>query len=82
MQEQKLSLSGLVKESDAVEVGQIAGAELVGVAELYKLDTTYYLNLKLLSSTTGEVLNSSIAQAGAIGEFLSMCTTAVNNIDK
>lgn len=81
IKEQKLSLSGLVKESEAVEVGQIAGAELIGVAELYKLDGAYYLNLKLLSSTSGEVVDSSIAQAGAIGEFLSMCTNAVNTLN-
>ncbi len=80
MDEQKLSLSGMVRESDAVQLGQLIGAELVGVAELYKLDNIYYLNLKLLEALSGELVNSSIAEAGSIQEFFAMCTDAVKNL--
>ena len=70
----------MVRESDAIELGQLIGAELVGVAELYRLDNIYYLNLKLLEALSGEIINSSIAEAGSIQEFFAMCTDAVNNL--
>jgi Ca2+-binding EF-hand superfamily protein len=68
------------KYMDINKDGSVDDTELVGVAELYRLDNIYYLNLKLLEALSGEIINSSIAEAGSIQEFFAMCTDAVNNL--
>lgn len=56
LEEMELQLSGLIDDSDAVEVGKILEAEVLLVGNLYKKEKNYELFLKMLRVETGEIL--------------------------
>jgi len=55
LQEQKISLSGAVKDDNVVKVGELLGAKKLLVTDVSLLDNSVYLKLNLLDSETGEV---------------------------
>ena len=56
LEEQKLQLSGLLTETETIQLGQLLGAEMLLSGELYKKTGGYDLFLKLLRVETAEIL--------------------------
>jgi len=56
LDEQKLQLSGLLTEDETTRIGELMGAELLLVGELYQKEAGYNLFLKLIRVETAEIL--------------------------
>jgi Peptidoglycan-synthase activator LpoB/EF hand len=77
MKELELQASGaLADEGTAVKAGKLSGAEIIATGTISLVGKKYYLNTKLISVETGEVLGSSIASADSPDGFLAMCQEA------
>jgi TolB-like protein len=66
--------------SAARDIGRSAGADLVVIGSMTTLGETFYLNLKLISVETGEVIASSVASAKSRDDFLKMSNSAVEEL--
>jgi serine/threonine protein kinase/TolB-like protein len=60
LHEHKLSLSGAVKSSTAVQIGQLTGAKLLVTGSVTQLGDTLLLNAKIMSTETGRVTVVSV----------------------
>jgi hypothetical protein len=77
MRELEFQASGaLADEGSAVKAGKLSGAEIIATGTISLVGKKYYLNAKLISVETGEVLGSSIASADSPDGFLDMCQEA------
>lgn len=77
MEEQKFQLSGITDESTAVEIGKLAGADIIVIGSMSYVGSMYYLNIKMIGVETAQILGSSISQASDDTGFLNMCNDAV-----
>ena len=73
-------LSGMVDEETAVELGQMSGADVIALGEISQLGKIYYLNVKLITVETAEIISSSISQTGDPSGFLEMANQVVNKL--
>jgi Ca2+-binding EF-hand superfamily protein len=80
MDEVSLQVSGLVDEGMAIKLGKLSGAEVIAAGEINQLGDTYYLNVKLISVETGEILSCSMAKGRSTSEFLEMANRAVQRL--
>jgi Ca2+-binding EF-hand superfamily protein len=80
MDEISLQVSGLVDEGMAIKLGKLSGAEVIAAGEIDQLGDTYYLNVKLISVETGEILSCSMAKGQSTEEFLEMANQAVGRL--
>ncbi len=80
LDEMKLQYSGIVNEDSIVEIGEIAGAEIIAVSELHEMEGRYFLSVKVLDVATSSVLGSSIASADNSEELLKMANDAVHKL--
>ena len=80
MDEISLQVSGLVDEGMAIKLGKLSGAEVIAAGEINQLGNTYYLNVKLISVETGEILSCSMAEGQSTAEFLQMANRAVERL--
>jgi len=69
--------SDLTDESTAVEIGKLSGADIIVIGSLSSVGEIFYLNIKLISVETAEIIGSSIADAVNAKEFYEMCNEAV-----
>jgi hypothetical protein len=77
MKELELQASGAIdEEGTAVKAGKLSGADIIATGTISLVGKKYYLNVKLISVETGEVLGSSIASADSPEGFLAMCQEA------
>ncbi|MHB8864580.1 MAG: CsgG/HfaB family protein [Pirellulaceae bacterium] len=67
--EQQLTLSGLVRPDQAIQVGQITGAKLLVTGSVLQVDTTIYLVGKVISTETSRVVAASVK--GTVRDSLS-----------
>jgi TolB-like protein len=56
--EQKLQMSGTVKDDQLVEIGELLGAELLVIGSIGKLASTYTIDLRLVEVESGEIIAS------------------------
>lgn len=78
MKELELQSSAAFSDnSTAAKVGRLSGAEIIATGTISLVGRKYYLNVKLVSVDTGEILRSSIAAADSEEGFLDMCQEAV-----
>ena len=77
MDEQKFQLSGISDETTAVEIGKLAGADIIVIGSISYVGSKYYLNIKMIGVETAQILGSSISQASEDSGFLNMCNDAV-----
>ena len=75
--EYEFQQSELTDENTAVKIGQLSGADIIVIGSISYVGKKYYLNIKLISVETAEILGSSIAAAEDASEFLDMCNEAV-----
>ncbi len=80
MDEMSIQASGIVDEDTAIKVGKLSGAEVIAVGEINQLEDTYYLNVKLISVETGEILGCCISTAQDTKEFLEMANRVVDGL--
>lgn len=80
MDEISIQLSGMVDEGTAIKLGKLSGAEALAVGEINHLGDTYYLNVKLISVETGQILSCSISTGQDTSEFLEMANRAVDGL--
>lgn len=59
LDEQSLSLTGVVKPEEAVKVGQLTGAKLIITGSVLQVDKKLYLVAKVISSETSRVAGAS-----------------------
>jgi Ca2+-binding EF-hand superfamily protein len=69
--------SDLTDESTAVEIGKLSGADIIVIGSISNVGEIFYLNIKLISVETAEIIGSSIADAVNAKEFYEMCNEAV-----
>ena len=69
--------SDLTDESTAVEIGKLAGADIIVIGSINFVGKKYYLNVKLIAVETAEIIGSSISDADDSSEFYEMSNDAV-----
>ena len=80
LEEYKFQQDGITDQSTAIEIGKLAGADVISIGSLYKVGSKHYLNIKLISVETGEILASSVATAETEDDYFDMCNEAVKNM--
>jgi Ca2+-binding EF-hand superfamily protein/PBP1b-binding outer membrane lipoprotein LpoB len=75
--EYEFQQSDLTDESTAVEIGKLSGADIIVIGSISYVGKLYYLNIKLISVETGEIIGSSIDKAEDAAGFYEMCNQAV-----
>jgi TolB-like protein len=78
--EQSFQLEDFADTTKMIEIGKLAGAEYIATGTLSKVGGTYYLNVKLISVKTAEIIGSSIATAKDDTQFFSMSNGAVEKL--
>lgn len=59
-QEQELSLSGMVRPEDAVQVGQLTGAKILVSGSLIQVDRALHVVARLIGTETSRVIGASV----------------------
>ncbi|TFG61911.1 MAG: hypothetical protein E4H36_09295 [Spirochaetales bacterium] len=77
VEEYRFQTGAYTDEATAVEIGKLAGADIIVIGSLNFVGKKYYLNIKLITVQTGEIIGSSIAEALDDTAFLKMCNDAV-----
>ena len=77
IKEYEFQQSDLTDESTAVEIGKLSGADIIVIGSISYVGEMYYLNIKIISVETAEIIGSSIADAVNAKEFYEMCNEAV-----
>jgi Ca2+-binding EF-hand superfamily protein len=77
VKEYEFQASDLTDETTAVEIGKLSGADIIVIGSISFVGNIYYLNIKLISVETAEIIGSSIADAQNTTEFFDMCNEAV-----
>jgi TolB-like protein len=78
--EQSFQLEDFADTTKMIEIGKLAGAEYIVTGTLSKVGGTYYLNVKLISVKTAEIIGSSIAASKDDTQFFSMSNSAVEKL--
>lgn len=60
LDEQKLSLSGLVKPAEAARVGQLTGAKILVLGSIVELDSTLLLTARITGTETGRIVGAKV----------------------
>ncbi len=77
VKEYEFQQSDLTDETTAVKIGKLSGADIIVMGSISYVGQKYYLNIKLITVETGEIIGSSISDAGDATEFYEMCNEAV-----
>ena len=80
LNEQEFQMMDFADTEKVIEIGKLAGAEFIVTGSISKVAGTFYLNIKLISVQTAEILGSSITTADNENAFFNMCNTAVKNL--
>lgn len=80
IEEYNFQRGGLTDEDTAVEIGKLAGAEIIVTGTVSSVGSNYYLQLRLIDVATAEVVASSLGEAKIENEFLPMSTMAVERL--
>ncbi|MFN8709608.1 MAG: CsgG/HfaB family protein [Planctomyces sp.] len=60
LEEQKLSVSGLVKPDEAVQVGRLTGAKLLILGSVIELDSTLIISARITGTETGKIVGAKV----------------------
>jgi TolB-like protein len=80
LDELQFQISDLSDTAKAIQVGKLAGAEAIVVGNLNMIGGKYYLTVKLVSVSSGEILASAVGEGADMASFLEMCTNAVKGM--
>ncbi|MBN1410926.1 MAG: hypothetical protein JW969_08775 [Spirochaetales bacterium] len=77
LEELELSLSSIVDEKTAVQVGRISGAAYILLPSLILEEKTYYLSMRIISVQTANVVRTSIKDTDSFKNIESLTKEAV-----
>jgi TolB-like protein len=77
LKEQAFQMQDFVDNSKMTEIGRLLGAEFVVTGSLSKIDETMYLNIRLISVKTAEIIGSSVTSAPEKSDYIELCNDAV-----
>ena len=77
LKEHEFQQGMLVDQQSAVRIGRLAGADGIAIAVISAYESSYYLQLKLIATETGEIVGSSIVETVERGELPKLCDRAV-----
>ncbi len=77
LKEYEFQQGGLVDQQTAVKIGKLAGADGIAIAVISSYESSYYLQIKLIATETGEIVGSSIVETKERGELPKLCDRAV-----
>jgi hypothetical protein len=77
LKEMELSLSGIVDEKTAVQIGKISGAEYILLSSLSLEQGVYYLSMRVVSVETGKVIKTSVKKTGLFANLENLTGEAV-----
>ena len=80
IEEYNFQTAGLTDEQTAVEIGKLAGAEIIVTGSIGGDGSNFYLQLRLIDVETAEVVASSLGAAKIENEFLKMSSQAVERL--
>ncbi len=80
LEEYEFQREDITDQSTAIEIGRLAGADAISIGALYKVGSKHYLNIKLISVKTGEIIASSVATAATEDDYFDMCNEAVRGM--
>jgi len=80
LEEYEFQREDITDQSTAIEIGRLAGADVISIGALYKVGSKHYLNIKLISVKTGEIMASSVATAETEDDYFNMCNEAVRGM--
>jgi TolB-like protein len=80
LDEQSFQSKDFADTSKMIKVGKLAGAEYISIGSLSKVGGTYYLNIKLISVESAEIIGSSIATAKDDAGFFMMTNEGVSKL--
>ena len=80
LEEYEFQREDITDQSTAIEIGRLAGADVISIGALYKLGSKHYLNIKLISVKTGEIVASCVATAETEDDYFDMCNEAVKGM--
>ncbi len=80
LEEYEFQKEDITDQSTAIEIGRLAGADAISIGSLYKVGSKHYLNIKLISVKTGEIMASSVATAENEDDYFDMCNEAVRGM--
>jgi TolB-like protein len=80
LQEQSFQTQDIVDNSKVALIGKVSGVEYVVTGSLSKIEQTVYLNIKLISVTTAEIVGSSVALAKGQTDYINLCRDAVGRL--
>ena len=80
IEENRFQSAGLTDEDTAVQIGKLAGAEIIVTGTVSSVGSNFYLQLRLIDVETAEVVASSLGEAKIENEFLNMSTIAVQRL--
>lgn len=60
LDEQKLSLSGLVKQDEAVQIGRLTGAKILILGSIVELDSTLIISARITGAETGRIAGARV----------------------
>ena len=73
LEEQKLSLGGVVDPKEAANIGKVLGAKLVAVGSVVRLGGSYTLNIRFVDVETGEVVSGKNLTARSKEDIPALC---------
>jgi hypothetical protein len=77
VKEYEFQANELVDEQTAVEIGKLTGSDIIVTGTISYVGKKYYLNIKLISVETAEIIGSSIADSEDSSTFYEMTNEAV-----
>ncbi len=80
--EQKLQMTGCTSTDCAVKLGHILNAQWMVIGSLSKIESVYYLNIRMVDVENGVLLASETTSANSLQEIHSVCLDVVDKIAK
>ncbi len=73
LSEQKLSMTGVLDESTASEIGRMLGAKLVVTGSVIAMGEIYTINIRMINTASGEIESARSVQCRSEGEIPNAC---------
>ena len=77
LKEHEFQQGMLVDQQSAVKIGRLAGADGIAIAVISSYESSFYLQIKLIATETGEIVGSGLVETKDRGELPRLCDRAV-----
>ncbi|MBN2736224.1 MAG: hypothetical protein JXR70_04530 [Spirochaetales bacterium] len=80
LEELEISMSDIVDESTAVQIGKVAGAKYVLITSLIKIDSDYHLSMRVVNVETSKIENTAIEKTDKFSNIDVLTQQAVDRL--